>query len=176
MNVLLGVSGSIAAKLTLKLQIALEKAGHEIETVVTKSAMRIGGECDWRMFHEDEDEWRVYENEERVLHIDLVKWADLFLIAPITANTISKIRYGLSDNLLTSCALAWNHVKPMLVAPAMNTQMWENLELSYWQDEMDFVVIPPQEKTLYCGDTGLGAMANIEDIVRVVNQYLPETT
>lgn len=172
MNVLLGVTGSIASTLTQKLKVQLGLSGHSIKTVVTLSALEFKEPSDaWGDFYIDYDEWESYRNEQKVLHIDLVKWADVFLIAPATANTLTKIKLKLSDNLLTNCALAWNYEKPFIVAPAMNTQMWKNIgELSFFNGT-DMKVIEPKEKTLYCGDTGLGAMAEISDIVGIVNSF-----
>jgi len=59
-----------------------------------------------------------------VLHIDLAKWADIFVIAPCSANTLAKLAYGICDNLLTSVARAWDADRPLVIAPAMNTHMW----------------------------------------------------
>ncbi len=172
MNVLLGVTGSIASTLTPKLQIHLNEEGHNVRTVVTGSALQFRDKYyDWGRVNIDLDECEAYIRDKTVLHIDLVKWADVFLIAPATANTLTKIKLKLSDNLLTNCALAWNYEKPLIVAPAMNTQMWKNIgELSFFNGT-DMKVIEPQEKTLYCGDTGLGAMAEISDIVGIVNSF-----
>jgi phosphopantothenoylcysteine decarboxylase len=180
MNVLLGVTGSIASTLTSKLQLRLNEEGHNVRTVVTGSAIQFRDKYyDWGHVNIDLDEWETYKRDKTVLHIDLVKWADLFLIAPCTGNTMNKIRSGIADNLLTNCALAWNYSKPMVLAPAMNTQMWDNTKGRKWtiyNPDAKIYFIPPQEKTLYCGDTGLGAMANIEDIVTCVNQYRLGTT
>lgn len=177
MNILLGVSGSIAAKLTKKLRDELKNHGHDIQTVVTENAKQF---VEFReiFYYGDSSEWNIYHDRNRVHHIDLTKWADLFLIAPATANTISKLKYKLADNLLTNCALAWDYEKPFLVAPAMNTQMWKNIGESNCLVGTEIKIIEPQEKTLFCGDTGVGAMADISDIVGVVNSFshqsLPE--
>lgn len=166
MNVLLGVTGSVAATLNPKLEYAMKDAGHIIRTVLTDSAKRFTYST--QTSYDDEDEWRYYEAESRVLHIDLVKWADKLLIAPCTANTLSKIEVGICDNLLTSCVRAWPNDKPRIIlAPAMNTEMWNKPHISrqfntlIWRYDW----VPPINKKLYCGDTGIGAMANIEDII-----------
>lgn len=169
MKILLGVTGSIAAKLTSRIEDALKE--HELKIVVTESSKHFSEVSHMNKVHDDEEEWWYYRNRDAVLHIDLVKWADLFLIAPCTANTLQKIKHKISDNLITNCALAWNYEKPMLLAPAMNTQMWINIGEDRCAIGSDFKIIMPQEKTLYCGDTGFGAMAEISDIVRVVNCF-----
>lgn len=176
MKILLGVTGSVASTLTQKLKVSLASEGHNIKTVATNSALKFKRSDDaWGQYYVDDSEWEIYRNEQKVLHIDLVKWADIFLIAPCTANTLSKIHNRLADNLLTNCVLAYSESKPLLIAPAMNTVMYENMQHCWGVSYRTFRIIAPQEKTLYCGDTGLGAMANIEDIVTCVNQHLPET-
>lgn len=168
MNVLLGVTGSVAATLNPKLEYAMKDSDHIIRTVLTDSAKRFTYST--QTSYDDEDEWRYYEAESRVLHIDLVKWADIFLIAPCTANTLSKIEVGICDNLLTSCVRAWpSEKRRIILAPAMNSEMWYTPHIDRQYDSMvrsgNYDWIMPVEKKLYCGDTGIGAMADIEDIV-----------
>lgn len=172
MNVLLGVTGSIAAKLTPNLEMSLVSSSHVVKTVFTQCATRFSYST--QNSYEDEDEWSYYNNENQVLHIDLVKWADVFLIAPCTANTLAKIANGICDNLLTSCVKAWprDKTRNIILAPAMNTEMWYNKitqdhinTLSYYNK---FDIIDPIEKKLYCGDIGIGAMAHIDDIVNSI--------
>ena len=97
------------------------------------------------------------------------------LIAPLSANTLGKIANGLADNLLTCVVRAWNYKeKPMIVAPAMNTLMFENpitdIQLQFLKDKLSVKVLPTVEKVLVCGDKGLGAMASLETIcAEVVN-------
>src|SRR5262245_20486764 len=67
-----------------------------------------------------------YQRDDPVLHIELRRWADLLVIAPLDANTLAKLAYGLSDNLLTCLYRAWDRRRPIVLAPAMNTFMWEN--------------------------------------------------
>jgi phosphopantothenoylcysteine decarboxylase len=125
----------------------------------------------------DEDEWnpKFTVGKDPVLHIELRKWADLLLIAPLSANTLAKIANGMCDNLLTSIVRCWYPLKPILLCPAMNTYMWENpftdkhLQLISTFPYMK--VITPMSKTLACGDTGIGAMALVEDIVSAVQAY-----
>lgn len=169
MNVLLGVTGSIASKLTPKLEMALVGKGHTVKTVFTNSALHFAYST--QEYYEDKDEWSYYEEENKVLHIDLVNWSDVLVIAPCTANTLSKIHSGICDNLLTCCVRAWptKDKKHIILAPAMNCEMFDKKVLK--KQYQDLVIngyytwIDPIEKKLFCGDTGIGAMANIEDIV-----------
>ena len=170
MNVLLGVTGSVAAKLTPKIQKSIVDAGHELKTVATSSALHFRENWyEWKPYFVDSDEWEFYKIYNEVLHIDLVKWADIFIIAPYTANSLSKISNGICDNLLTSCARAWDYRKKMIIAPAMNTQMYVNPLTQIQKDILfDFgaIFVDPQVKELFCGDTGIGAMADIDDIIK----------
>jgi len=170
MKVLLGVSGSVAAKLNEKLRDSLYKEGHELRTIYTQSSLHFTYKNLYDGY-EDEDEWKYYEKENRVLHIDLVKWADVLVVAPCTANTLSKIHSGICDNLLTCCVRAWPEgKKKIILAPAMNTEMWmkPHIQNQYESLIWRYDWIPPVSKTLFCGDTGIGAMASIEDIVKAI--------
>ena len=179
MNVLLGVSGSVAATLTPKLQRAIE-VKYKLRTVITESTKhfikaKTLGDC-WKRYYEDDEEWTTYEYDQTVLHIDLVKWADVLVIAPCTANTLAKIANGICDNLLTNCVRAWDLKKPMFIAPAMNCVMWNNpitKKHCVTLAEMGIGFVMPQSKKLYCGDEGIGAMAEINDIVEMID-YIKE--
>ena len=185
MNILLGVTGSVAASLTPKLVEALKALG-DVRVVMTAQGLRMSkvtpapadfsdhsawyGIKGTRMF-EDADEQTRWTVGDPVLHIDLKNWADVLVIAPCTANTLAKIANGLSDNLLTNIVRAWPTQKPLFIAPAMNTDMWEHpLTSRHMTEVMDLyyrytVFVYPQEKVLACGDKGVGAMAEISDIV-----------
>jgi phosphopantothenoylcysteine decarboxylase len=180
-KVLLGVSGSVAAIRASALTRALISAGNEVKVVITESAKYFcsgwgGGVLVYEDSHEWSGEYKLHES--RVLHIDLREWADVFLIAPLTANTLGKLANGLADNLLTSVARAWDMNKFVFLAPAMNTNMWEHpatnehlLKLVKWNPSL--VIIPPIKKMLACGTEGMGAMAEIETIVETVMTVAP---
>nr|XP_048272932.1 phosphopantothenoylcysteine decarboxylase isoform X2 [Myodes glareolus] len=110
-----------------------------------------------------------------VLHIDLRRWADLMLVAPLDANTLGKVASGICDNLLTCVIRAWDLSKPLLFCPAMNTAMWEHPLTAQQVDQLKafgYVEIPCVSKKLVCGDQGLGAMAEVETIVGKVKEVL----
>lgn len=167
MNVLLGVTGSVAAVLTPKLVDTLSKNGHIVIVVMTNTAPKFLKEK--VTYYKDEDEWSMFnEIGDPILHIELRKWADAFLIAPCTMNTLGKLTNGLCDNLLTNIARAWDYSKPFFIAPAANTYMWDSLTTARQLEiikELGIKVISPTSKTLACGDTGVGAMANIKTII-----------
>ncbi|MDB5312769.1 MAG: coaBC 1 [Gemmataceae bacterium] len=153
----------------------------------------------------DEDEWPGrgtggrYDRGGLVLHIELRRWADIFVIAPLDANTLAKLAVGLCDNCLTCVWRAWDTGKPVVLAPAMNTLMWRNPftrrhlrtiaadagagHLPGHLDEAQLVaqindrskmlrVVPPVEKELACGDVGVGGLAAVADIATAVREML----
>src|SRR5262249_18710109 len=141
------------------------------------------------------DRGERYHRDDPVLHIELRKWAELLLIAPLDANTLAKLACGLADNCLTCVWRAWDPARPVMLAPAMNTLMWEHpltirhllqlaagagardlakdLPVEDLLDEMNqrcpkLRIIPPVSKRLACGDIGVGAMAEVKEIVQAV--------
>ena len=210
-RLILGVTGSVAAIKTPELFGALRLAGHEVRVVATRSALYFfdpaaidlvdagSGPSD-RWFFRDEDEWpgTRYQRGDEVLHIALRNWADLLIVAPLDANSLAKFAIGLSDNCLSCLFRAWDFTRPVVLAPAMNTLMWESpvtrrhlgqlLEdratsppsddwtldqapLIFAQHAPGIILIPPQAKRLACGDFGMGAMAAVNDIAEVVREW-----
>nr|XP_020031471.1 phosphopantothenoylcysteine decarboxylase isoform X2 [Castor canadensis]XP_020031472.1 phosphopantothenoylcysteine decarboxylase isoform X2 [Castor canadensis]XP_020031473.1 phosphopantothenoylcysteine decarboxylase isoform X2 [Castor canadensis] len=97
------------------------------------------------------------------------------LVAPLDANTLGKVASGICDNLLTCVIRAWDHSKPLLFCPAMNTAMWEHPLTAQQVNQLKafgYVEIPCVAKKLVCGDQGLGAMAEVETIVDKVKEVL----
>lgn len=124
----------------------------------------------------DENEWSLWlKRDDPVLHIDLVKWADIMLIAPIDANTLAKMASGICDNLLLCVTRAWDFEKPLFFCPAMNTRMWDHpitknhIETLKSWGHFEIKCI---SKKLMCGDTGLGAMETPENIIRIIMSRL----
>lgn len=199
-NVLLGATGSVAAVRVPALFADLTAAGHAVKIVATKSAtyfFEVAAVRDHLTL--DSDEWpgERYERGDRVVHIDLRNWADVFLIAPLDANTLAKLAVGLCDNCLTCVWRAWDPAKPVILAPAMNTLMWQHPftrkhlraiaadfgagHIPGHLDESALVrqindrakglrIVGPIEKQLACGDIGIGAMAEVPDIVAMITQ------
>jgi phosphopantothenoylcysteine decarboxylase len=104
-------------------------------------------------------------------------WADLLLIAPLSANTLAKMAHGICDNFLCCIARAWSKEKPIVLAPAMNTEMWidpitEEHFTALRRRFPKLAIVAPESGLLACGDTGVGAMARIERIVEAVGKNL----
>lgn len=178
-HILLGVCGSVAA---IKVPLIVEALQNdfEVQVISTHHALHFFRQEQLRgvTMYLDDDEWTTWSQMgDPVLHIELRRWADIFVIAPLDANTLSKITHGQCDNLLTCVARAWDHGgdKPMLVAPSMNTAMYihpvtsQQLEiLGSW----GVTVIPVIAKRLACGDVGAGAMAEWQTIVECTKSQL----
>lgn len=164
-RIILAASGSVAA---IKFGILAQSLSDwaEVKAVTTKSALhfidKVSLPTSVRLYT-DEDEWSSWSKlGDDVLHIELRKWADALVIAPLSANTLGKVAGGLCDNLLTCIIRAWDFSKPIFVAPAMNTYMWDNPFTQRHLEcikELGFVIISPVLKKLACGDYGNGAMA-----------------
>ncbi len=178
-HILLGVTGSVAAKLTPKLVAALQELG-EVEVAATDPALYFWKreETGARLWTEA-DEWpgEIYAKDQPVPHIALGDWADILVVAPMTANTLTKMAVGIADNLLSCVIYAWPTTKPVVIAPAMNTRMWMNFatarHLNGLRDRMhNLRIVPPQSKRLACGTTGYGAMADIAVIKKAVRDIL----
>ena len=173
MKLLIGVTSSIAAYRIPNIVSMLRKKDIAVKTMVTERAKSFVAPQALAVMSRnpclsDEDEWNYKEN---VLHIELAKWCDATLIAPLTANTLAKISGGLCDNLLTSTVRALGET-PLILAPAMNTRMWENPltaeQLQACKKYYNVIIIPPIEKKLADGDMGMGALAEDETIINTV--------
>ncbi|XP_066557770.1 phosphopantothenoylcysteine decarboxylase isoform X2 [Amia ocellicauda] len=119
------------------------------------------------------------QRSDPVLHIELRRWADLLVIAPLDANTLGKIATGICDNLLTCVVRAWDLRRPLLFCPAMNTAMWEH-PITARQvkvlKEFGYVEVPCISKRLVCGDEGKGAMAEPSTITDMVKEYIQKSS
>ncbi len=177
-QVVIGVSGSVAAiKLPeLVSEIIRQSPPNRvlIRVVATDSAVHFfdSGQFEFPVYR-DRHEWELWTGRGApILHIELRRWADLLLIAPLDANTLAKIANGLCDNLLSCLVRAWDPAKPLYFCPAMNTYMLEHpltfKHLDVLKNLLNYNEIPSVEKDLMCGDKGYGAMAPVPMIASVV--------
>ena len=131
------------------------------------------------LFLSDDDEWDSWNKVgDPVLHIELRRWADILIVAPASANFIAKASSGIADNLLLSVVRAWDFEKPILVAPAMNTMMWDHPvtqqsieRLAAW----GFTIVNPVKKLLACKENGNGALASVETIIAATHELLSKS-
>ncbi|XP_061078663.1 phosphopantothenoylcysteine decarboxylase isoform X1 [Conger conger] len=179
-RVLVGVTGSVAAlKLPLLVSQLLELPGVDVQVVATAHATHFYSpeEVPVRIYT-DKDEWQWKSRSDPVLHIELRRWADLLVIAPLDANTLGKIANGICDNLLTCLVRAWDLTRPLVFCPAMNTAMWQHpitAKQVATLKEFGYIEVPCICKKLVCGDEGKGAMAALSTIVDVVKEHLPRS-
>ena len=174
-KILLIICGSIAAYKSLETIRILKKNGCEIKTILTRSAkefvtpLSIASLSQGKVY---EDLFSV-ENEYEMDHISLSRWADLILVEPITANTISKLAKGSSDDLASTVILASN--KPIFLAPAMNVRMWEHSSLKENLEILktySYKIIGPEVGEMACGEYGEGKMSEPLDIINKIDDYL----
>ncbi|XP_024859501.1 phosphopantothenoylcysteine decarboxylase isoform X2 [Kryptolebias marmoratus] len=128
-RVLVGVTGSVAAlKLPVLVSELLQLPGVDVRVVTTDHAKHFYNPAEVSVkIYSDMDEWELWtQRSDPVLHIELRRWADLLIVAPLDANTLGKIASGICDNLLTCVVRAWDVSRPLLFCPAMNTAMWQH--------------------------------------------------
>jgi phosphopantothenoylcysteine decarboxylase/phosphopantothenate--cysteine ligase len=166
-KILLAVTGGIAAYKTLELTRLLKKQGAEVRVVMTKSATAFIQPLSFQALsgHAVHCELLDVEAENAMGHIELARWADVFVIAPATANTLAKVAHGLADDLVSTLYLA--ATCPVCVAPAMNHAMWNHLAT---QTNLKILqthgvnLIAPEAGEQACGEVGVGRMAEPETI------------
>lgn len=166
-RVLLGITGGIAAYKAAEILRGLQKAGVDVRVVMTENATRFISPLTFSALSGHDVHVSLFDDpKEPILHIDLAKESDLFLIAPCTADVIAKIACGIADDLLTSTALAMS--APILIAPAMNVNMYENPATQHNIEtckSRHIRFIEPEQGRLACGDEGRGKLAGVDDIV-----------
>ena len=168
-RILIGIGGGIAAYKVCEVISTLAKAGAEVRVILTDSAQEFitpltVSTLSRHSAYCDRDFWQPHP---RPLHIELGEWAEVMLIAPLTANTLAKLTYGMADNLLTNTVLA--STCPVLLSPAMNTDMWQQqaVQRNWQQIQTDdrYHAINPGEGVLACDRVGAGRMAEPSEIL-----------
>lgn len=183
-NILLGVTGGVAAYKAVDLASKLTAAGARVRTVMTEAACRlvgpksfeaVTGSAVYTATWSDPDEFKIS-------HIDLVDWADLIVVAPATADILGKTANGICDDLLSTILCAcWPLVRSgmTLLAPAMNTNMWANPAVQNnvaTMKERGFQFTGPVEGRLACGAEGPGRMSEPHDILEVIEAMASKIT
>lgn len=167
-NILVGVTGSIAIYKTLELIRLYIKSGANVKVIMTNSAKRFITALSFETISQSrvlDEENECWDKDSVYNHIAIGKWADIFVLAPASANTINKLSHGIADNLLTQTALAYPKTK--LLCPAANTNMINN---PITKDSLkmlglcNYKIVEPVSKELACRDIGNGAMSEIDDV------------
>lgn len=176
-RVLIGIGGGIAAYKICEVVSTLFKTGAEVRVILTRSAQEFITPLTLATLsrhpaYTDDNFWQPIH--QRPLHIDLGEWAEVFLIAPLTANTLAKLSHGMADNLLTNTVLA--STCPVLLAPAMNTEMWQQLSVQRnWQQLLTdnrYHGMNTNHGLLACDRVGAGRMAEPAEILTHIQSLL----
>ena len=168
MRILLGIGGGIAAYKTPDLVRQARKAGHEVRCVLTSAATRLVARDALAAVSGARVADTLWSDDGSMPHIDLARWAERLVIAPATADLIARLALGLADDLLTTLALATEPAIPRIVAPAMNTVMWNQVVVQGHVATLKgrgVRIVDPVPGELACGETGVGAMAEAPAIL-----------
>jgi len=175
-NVLVGVCGGIAGYKTCELVRLLVKSGYKVKVMMTPSAGQFVAPLTFQTLSQNP----VYQNmfaliqEKSVEHIALAQWADLCVIAPLSASTLGKLACGICDNLLTTVVCALAQKTPVVLAPAMNDNMWKNPivqdNTAKLKKIAGYLIVGPQKGELACGSYGEGRMAEPDAILEQIKK------
>ena len=172
-NILLGITGGIAAYKICTLIRDFKKNGANVKVVCTPNSLNFVTKLTLQNLSQNDVFVEEFDIKDwKPEHISLADWADVMVIAPATANTISKIATGIADNLLTSIACAFS--KQMFIAPAMNCHMWENPNVQENISKLKtqgVEFIEPESGFLACGYLGKGRLCSLDKILNAVGEY-----
>jgi phosphopantothenoylcysteine decarboxylase / phosphopantothenate---cysteine ligase len=178
-NVLVGVTGGIAAYKAADLVSQLVKRGDRVRVVLTPNATRFVGALTFEglsghpVMIDALASGAGSGSASAIDHIDWAKWAERVIVAPLTASTLGKIACGLADDALTTVLLAVRDGVPITLAPAMNTAMWDNPVVQRnlrWIAELGrYRIVAPTAKRLACGDVGVGGLADLADLLAALD-------
>jgi len=173
MNIVLGVTGSISAYKAADITSRLKKAGHDVHVILTEGGAQFITPLTLQTLSRNKVHTDFFEEglPKEVKHIDLAQDADLVVIAPASANIIGKIACGIADDILSATVMAAATTTPVYLAPAMNTNMYENPIVQGNIDKLrslGYRFIEPKESLLACGVVGKGALADVDEIVRII--------
>jgi len=178
LNILLGVSGGVAAYKAVDLASRLTAGGAKVNTIMTENACRLIGPKSFEAVTNSAVYTTLWNTtqEYKISHINLADWADIVVVTPATANIIGKIANGICDDLLsTTLCACW--AKPTLLAPAMNNNMWTNAAVQRnikAVKGMGFKLIGPEKGRLACGTEGIGRMSEPQDILEATEKIASE--
>jgi phosphopantothenoylcysteine decarboxylase / phosphopantothenate---cysteine ligase len=175
-RVLLGVTGGIAAYKAAELARELQRAGAEVQPLLTESAERMVSRATFAALTGRRVPASVWDDPAAVEHVALARWGQVLVVAPATAHTLARLAAGLADDLLTNVALAFGG--PVVVAPAMHTEMWEHPATRANLATLEgrgVLVVPPASGPLTSGDVGPGRLAELDDLVAGVAAALAPT-
>ena len=171
MRLLVGVTGGIACYKACELVSLAVGRGHSVRVVMTDSATRFIGTLTFEGLtgHPVLVGMDHLADGQAMSHIEWAKWTEVACIAPLTANTLAKLAVGIADDALTTVLMAIPAARPVILGPAMNTEMWNQpvvqRNLQWIADLNRFEMVQPVEKRLACGDYGVGGLATPEALL-----------
>lgn len=172
-RIVVGVTGGIAAYKAAELVSRLKKAGAQVRVVMTENALKFIPALTLETLSGNRAYVDQFSREFEIEHIALAKWAELFVVAPATANFIGKMACGIADDLMSTTAMAMTC--PVLIAPAMNTNMWKNPACRANMETLisrGVLTIGPESGKLACGDADVGRMSEPETILGRIEDIL----
>ena len=171
MNIVLGISGGIAAYKAPEVVRALARRGHTVRCVLTAAAQRLVTAEALAAVSRQPVATSAWTADGSMPHIDLARWADTVLVAPATADVLARFALGLADDLLTTLFLALEPAKRVILVPAMNTVMWQKPVVQGHVATLragGAQILAPVEGNLACGEQGVGAMVDPEAIAGAI--------
>jgi len=177
-KILIGITGGAAIYKTCNLVRIFKKEKAKLKIVMTETAKRLISPFLFQSLSSSPVFTSIFDfsQENKILHIYLAEWADIFLISPATLNTISKLTNGIADNLLGCVFFALPKETPVVIVPAMNENMWENIffqkNLRELKKRKNLEIVLPQKGTLASGKIGRGKIAEEKDILETVIKFL----
>ena len=172
-RIVVGVTGGIAAYKAAELVSRLKKAGAQVRVVMTENALKFIPALTLETLSGNRAYVDQFSREFEIEHIALAKWAELFVVAPATANFIGKMACGIADDLMSTTAMAMTC--PVLIAPAMNTNMWKNPACRANMETLisrGVLIVGPESGKLACGDADVGRMSEPETILGRIEDIL----
>ena len=177
-KILIGVSSGIAIYKICGLVRLFVKNKNQVKVVMSENATKLISPLTFQSLSHSPVYFKMFEPESLtgLTHIELAQWADLFILAPATANTLGKIANGIGDNLLTTTILALPEKTPLIIAPAMNTNMWRNPfvqeNIKKLKKRKNLFIIGPTVGILAEGSQGEGRMVEVEEIFKLAQSIL----
>lgn len=179
-RIVLGITGGIAAYKAAELARELRKRGAELRVVMTEHAAQFVSPLTFATLTQAPVCTSLWEGADSwsMEHISNARWGDLLVVAPATANVVAKFAQGIADDALTALYLAWRG--PVLLAPAMNTAMYEHPAYQANEAtlrERDHEIVGPEKGELACGEEGMGRLAEVETIVKAIEaRFVPKAS
>lgn len=177
-KILIGVTSSIAIYKICSLIRMFIKNGVQVKVVMTENATRLISPLIFQSLTQSPVYISMFSpiSSDKIEHIHLAEWPDIFLLAPATANTIAKITAGIADNLLTTVISALSEKTPLIIVPAMDENMWKNIfvqeNLKKLKKRKNCFIVKPIEGLLASGKIGKGRMAETEEIFKFTKKIL----